>query len=260
MPTQIRSRLTYSNVVASLALFVALGGAAVAATRLPKNSVGTKQLKPNAVTAAKLRNGTVNRHKLAHGSVVAGKLGAGSIAAGNLQNGSVVAAKLANGSVTNSAIANGVVGTNKLGSGVVTTVKLADGSVTLGKLGPEVGPLVGPLRSGQTLRGMFFLGLGGVGGGVSEGQSFQFPLENAPTANFADPASPTTACPGITGGNAQTPQAAPGQLCIYTTSSTNLNSIGIVGGTLTRLGFGLEADSLVASAFFVNGQWAVTAP
>jgi hypothetical protein len=259
MATRTRAKLTYSNVIASLALFVALGGAAVAATKLPKNSVGTQQLKANAVSAAKIRNGAVNRHKLAHGAVIAGKVAANSIAAGNLQNGSVVAAKLAKSSVTNSAIANGVVGTNKLGSGVVTTVKLADGSVTLGKLGPEVGPLVGPLRSGQTLRGMFFLG--GPEASVDDaGQSFQFPLENAPTASVTDPSSPTTACPGITGGNAQTPQAAPGQLCIYPTTSTNLNSIGIVGGTLTRLGFGLEADALGAGNFYVNGQWAVTAP
>ena len=45
MIARIRSKLTYSNVIASLALFIALGGAAVAAG-LPKNSVGTKQLKP----------------------------------------------------------------------------------------------------------------------------------------------------------------------------------------------------------------------
>jgi hypothetical protein len=38
---RIRSKVTYANVVATLALFVALGGSAYAATQLPKNSVGT---------------------------------------------------------------------------------------------------------------------------------------------------------------------------------------------------------------------------
>jgi hypothetical protein len=47
-------RLTYANVVATLALFVALGGGAYAATQLKKNSVGTRQLKNGAVTEAKL--------------------------------------------------------------------------------------------------------------------------------------------------------------------------------------------------------------
>jgi hypothetical protein len=43
-------RLTYANVVAKLALFVALGGSAYAATQLKKNSVGTRQLKNGAVS------------------------------------------------------------------------------------------------------------------------------------------------------------------------------------------------------------------
>ena len=49
-----RPRLTYANVVATLALFIALGGGAYAAMQLPKNSVGTKQIKKGAVTPAKL--------------------------------------------------------------------------------------------------------------------------------------------------------------------------------------------------------------
>jgi hypothetical protein len=51
---RIRSRLTFANVLSCLALFIALGGAAYAATKLPKNSVGSKQIKKEAVTPAKL--------------------------------------------------------------------------------------------------------------------------------------------------------------------------------------------------------------
>jgi hypothetical protein len=43
-----------SNIVAYLALFVALGGTSYAALSLPANSVGTKQLRNGAVTPAKL--------------------------------------------------------------------------------------------------------------------------------------------------------------------------------------------------------------
>jgi hypothetical protein len=58
-------RLTYANVVATLALVIAVGGAsAFAASRLPKNSVGTKQLKNNAITGAKIRNGAVSGAKI----------------------------------------------------------------------------------------------------------------------------------------------------------------------------------------------------
>ena len=48
-------RLSYANVVATLALFLAIGGVGYAATRLPKNSVGTRQISNGAVTGAKIK-------------------------------------------------------------------------------------------------------------------------------------------------------------------------------------------------------------
>jgi hypothetical protein len=56
----VRSRLTYSNVVSTLCLFILLGGGAYAATKLPKNSVGTKQLKNNAVRGSKVADGSLS--------------------------------------------------------------------------------------------------------------------------------------------------------------------------------------------------------
>lgn len=61
---RILEKLTYANVVATLALFVALGGASYAALQLPKNSVGPKQLKKNAVTTQKIATGAVTKAKL----------------------------------------------------------------------------------------------------------------------------------------------------------------------------------------------------
>ena len=55
----LRSRLTYSNVMATIAIFVALGGGAYAAIKLPAHSVGTKQLKNRAVTPPKLAKKTI---------------------------------------------------------------------------------------------------------------------------------------------------------------------------------------------------------
>jgi hypothetical protein len=54
----LRGKLTYSNVISTLCLILLLGGGtAYAATRLPKNSVGSRQLKKGAVTPAKLSAG-----------------------------------------------------------------------------------------------------------------------------------------------------------------------------------------------------------
>ncbi len=62
-----RPRLTYANVVASLALFVALGGVSYAATSLPKGSVGPKQIRAEAVRTGKVADGAVTAAKLAKG-------------------------------------------------------------------------------------------------------------------------------------------------------------------------------------------------
>jgi hypothetical protein len=59
-----RPTLSYANVIATLALFVALGGGAYAATHFPKNSVGTNQLKKNSVSGAKIKKETITGAKI----------------------------------------------------------------------------------------------------------------------------------------------------------------------------------------------------
>lgn len=58
---KILGKLTYANVMATVAVFIALGGASYAAIKLPKNSVGAKQLKRGAVTPAKLSRASKRR-------------------------------------------------------------------------------------------------------------------------------------------------------------------------------------------------------
>lgn len=61
----VRTRLTYANVMSSIAVFLVLGGgAAFAAGQLAKNSVGTKQLKNNAVTTKKIKKNAVTGAKV----------------------------------------------------------------------------------------------------------------------------------------------------------------------------------------------------
>ena len=71
----LRDRLTYANVMATIAVFLALGGASWAAVKLPRNSVGSAQLKRGAVTGAKVRNGSLSLSDLRKGSLRAGLRG-----------------------------------------------------------------------------------------------------------------------------------------------------------------------------------------
>lgn len=77
---QLRRRLTYANVMSTIAVFLVLGGgAAFAANQLGKNSVGSKQLKKNAVTAAKIKNGAVTGAKIKDGAITGAKVTASSL-------------------------------------------------------------------------------------------------------------------------------------------------------------------------------------
>jgi hypothetical protein len=271
-----RPHLNYANVIATIALFVALGGAAVAAG-LPKKSVGPQQLKPGAVTTNALHRKAVTAGKIAPKAVTAGKLGANAVLPGNLgdgiistekiSDGAVLASKIKNGVVTSSKLGNGAVSSGKLGDGAVTSGKLADGAVTPSKLSPGViGQLLGTLKSGETLRGVFDVGSTEAAAASAPDTtrgavSFQFPLLNAPTVTVLQPGQTTANCGGLGGGNNQTPQATGGNLCVYVTEKANLDEASpLAVENNTRLGFGLVAKAKDPGAYFAYGQWAVTAP
>ncbi len=76
----MRPKLTYANVVATLSLFIAIGGAgAFAASQLAKNSVGAKQLKKNAVTTAKIKNEAITAAKVKKGALTGTQINASTL-------------------------------------------------------------------------------------------------------------------------------------------------------------------------------------
>ena len=80
MLVKVVSRLSYANVVSTLALFIALGGVSYAAVRLPPNSVGAKQLRKNAVTGIKIKNRAVSATKIARNAVTGYNVDEGTLA------------------------------------------------------------------------------------------------------------------------------------------------------------------------------------
>jgi hypothetical protein len=52
----LRQHLTYANVTATLALFIALGGTSYAALTLPRNSVGDRQIRAGAVRSSEVKD------------------------------------------------------------------------------------------------------------------------------------------------------------------------------------------------------------
>jgi hypothetical protein len=108
---QIRKRLTYANVMSSIAVFLILGGAtAFAATKigsgqLKSNSVLTGKIKKEAVTSSKIKNAAIGSTKLADGAVTTSKIADLNVTNSKLGNASVTGEKIAAGAVSRADIA-----------------------------------------------------------------------------------------------------------------------------------------------------------
>lgn len=142
----LKRHLSVANVLSCIALFVALSGAAVAATTLSSKSVKTRHLTKGAITTQKLRNGAVTAAKIRNGAVVGAKLAPGAVGSTQLLDGAVrsvdlgggvvTRGKLKDGAVSEEKLANGAVVNSKLAADAVGTGKIQDGAVTATKLSP----------------------------------------------------------------------------------------------------------------------------
>lgn len=115
MWSKLRPRLSYANVMSSLAVFFVLGGAtAFAAHQLGKNTVGAKQLKKNAVTGVKIKANAVTGSKVANGSLTASDLSSSTLS-GYLKGSDAIPGGDLGGSYASPQLKDGSVGPDKLG-------------------------------------------------------------------------------------------------------------------------------------------------
>jgi len=79
---RITRHLSYANVMATIGVFIALGGASYAAVALPASSVGTKQLKKSAVAGSKIKRNAVSSPKVKDGSLQRSDFASGTLLQG----------------------------------------------------------------------------------------------------------------------------------------------------------------------------------
>jgi len=120
-------RIRYADVVATLALVMASGGTAYAATALPRNSVGTPQLKAEAVTAAKVHDRAVTGPKLKPDAVTSDKVADGAVGTDQLADGSITTVKIGAGQVTEGHLFAGSVGSAAVADESLSLSDLAGG-------------------------------------------------------------------------------------------------------------------------------------
>jgi hypothetical protein len=75
MRGKLQSSLTYANVMATIAVFLAVSGGAYAAITIPRNSVGSGQLERNAVSSSKVRDGSLQLKDFKSGQLPSGARG-----------------------------------------------------------------------------------------------------------------------------------------------------------------------------------------
>jgi hypothetical protein len=69
MLQRVRGHASYANAIATIAVFVAIGGTSFAAITLPRNSVGEKQIKSRAVGSKELKRGAVRSRIIKNGAI-----------------------------------------------------------------------------------------------------------------------------------------------------------------------------------------------
>jgi hypothetical protein len=135
-----RPRLTYANVVSTLALLLLLtGGTAYGATQvIRRNSVGSENVKDGSLTSADLRDGAaVTGADVVDGSLGGADLGPGTVGGAQIADGSIGAAKIAAGSVTGAQLGKGAVAAEDLLPGSVSGANVLDDSVQGADVGKD---------------------------------------------------------------------------------------------------------------------------
>lgn len=153
------SRHIRANVYGIVAIFVALGGTAIAAQQAPRDSVTAKSIRAGAVRNAEIANGAVSATKLADAAVTTPKLAddaatGAKVAESTLAEvpaaeqadfaaaaGGAPPTGLAGGGLTgaypNPTLAPSSVGVAQLGANAVTAAKVLDGDIGAADLGTD---------------------------------------------------------------------------------------------------------------------------
>jgi len=100
-------KLTYANVVATLALFLALGGGAVwAASQIGKNAVKSKNIARNAVKSADIATNAVKTRNIAKNAVKSSKIAANGVTNRDLAKNAVTRSKVKAGTLAGLQVAD----------------------------------------------------------------------------------------------------------------------------------------------------------
>jgi len=153
--SQIRKRLTYANVMSSIAVFLILGGATAVAAK----KIGSNELKGNSVKTGKIVKEAVTTSKIKNESVTTAKIAKNAVASDKIADNAVTTSKIASNAVTTGKIADDAVTGDKIKesslTGVVQNVTFA-GASTAGDISTDKRNLTVDCGPGKVALGAFY--------------------------------------------------------------------------------------------------------
>jgi len=207
MLQRVMRSLSFSNVVAVVALFFALGGTVYAAagkingTQIKPNSIPGNRIKPKSLTASQLKANAISAAQIKAGSISAGKIQKGSLTGDQIKAGSLTGTQVQSGSLTGAQIkAGSITGTQVNGStltgvsaAAIGTVQYVTSTVNFNETSPTGTATTANCPSGMKV----------IGGGASvSNNETSFVNESAPTSGrngwVADGFGPSSASITVT--------------------------------------------------------------
>jgi hypothetical protein len=275
------SKFARQNLLGLLALAVALGGTAFAASKAPKNSVVSKSIKNGGVKLADLAPDSVDGSKVVDGSLGGADLGGNSLLGSNIDEatlGKVPDAANADRAASADTAASASTAETAASATSAETAASANNAAALGGNPPsDYRRWAGTIPSGKTVTGAW---------GCSHATDFAGGTGRDCTAHVQLPAPAPTALtdatvnsnPGPFGadddatctGSEADPTAPAGKVCIYL-SLRAFNTQSSITGTVDSAACGCTVPGYHTRGFMVDirnvdnpgdsqGVWAYTAP
>lgn len=130
--SRLRKTLTFSNAIALLALFIAMGGSVYAASnkidgaQIKAKSLPGNRITPNTVTATQLKKGTIGEAQI-KAKAVSGKLiKPGAVSAKQIRSGTITGAQIKAGSISGTQIQSGSLGATQINQTTLTGISAAN--------------------------------------------------------------------------------------------------------------------------------------
>jgi hypothetical protein len=171
----LKKSLTFSNAIALLALFIALGGTVYAAS----GQISGAQIKPKSLPANRLKAKSITGNQIKNGAIGQAQLKPGSISAKQIKAGSITGSQIKAGSISGTQVQANSLGATQINQSTLTGISAAN--IHTVQYVTTTVPLPPETENGTTAVATCPAGMKVIGGGASTSN---------PKAGFSEQSSP----------------------------------------------------------------------